>query len=172
MFLKYIKDFGLKKIIKKWLANYKPDSSPGTAVTVGIILDEAYFKNKEALINQLVKGGFKKENIETLSFKERMGAKETADCCYYTRRDITSGGKFIKEDVTAFIQKPFDVLISYYDVQKPPLAAATIKSAAKFKAGFATVDNRLNALVIHSLTENYEEFTAELVKYLKTLNKL
>lgn len=172
MFLKYIKNFGLKKIIKKSLAEYKPAALPGGVRTVGVIIDESSFKEKEALLQTLIKHGIKNENIETLSFKESLGSKEVPDCCYYTRSHISANGSFTKEDAAAFISKPFDLLISYYDFDKPALAIATIQSAAGFKAGFATVDNRLNALVIHSVTERYDEFTEELFKYLKNLNKI
>lgn len=172
MFLKYIKNFGLKKIVKKSLTGYKPAALPGVITTVGIILDESNFKQKEHLVKTLVKHGVKEGDIETLSFKESLGSKELPDCCYYTRSHIAANGGFTKEDAAAFINKPFDLLISYYDFEKPALAIATIQSRAKFKAGFATADNRLNALVIQSVTERYEEFTAELFKYLKNLNKI
>lgn len=172
MFLKFIKDFGLKKIIRKSLSNYKPVSSPDVVSTVGIILDESYFNDKEALIDQLAANGILRQNIKTLSFKERLKPKEIMDCCHFTRKDISSAGEYKKEDVAEFINTPFDMLISYYDVEKPPLVLATIKSTAKFKVGFATVDKRLNHFMIGTVAEKYDEFTAELFKYLKILNKL
>lgn len=172
MFLKFIKDFGLKKIISKSLTNYKPISSPDSVYTVGILADESYFNDKEGIVNELVKQGIQPGNIQTLSFKERLKPKEVVDCCYYTRKDISAGGKFTKEDVNAFINTPFDMLISYYDVEKPPLALATIKSKAKFKVGFATVDTRLNNFMISTVAEKYPEFISELFKYLRILNKL
>ena len=172
MFLKFIKDFGLKKIVKKSLHNYKAATAPGKVITVGVLLDETYFTQKEALINELVSHGIQRSNIDTLSFKDAVKKGEVMDCCYYTRADISGTGVFRKDDVTAFINKPFDLLISYYDVGKAPLELATIKSQAKFKAGFATVDNRLNNFMIKSQAEKYKEFVAELFKYLKILNKI
>ena len=172
MFLNFIKDFSLKKIIKKTLSNYKAAASPEGIATIGILLDETYFKDKEALINELESQGVKRGNIETLSFVESLKKGQVMDCCYYTRKEISSAGEFDKQDVAAFINKPFDLLISYYDVAKPPLVLATLKSKAKFKVGFATVDNRLNSFMIASQAERYKEFVGELVKYLKILNKL
>ncbi|KOS08041.1 hypothetical protein AM493_19785 [Flavobacterium akiainvivens] len=172
MFLNFIKDFSLKKIVKKTLSNYKAVASNGEIATVGIVLDETYFKDKEALIGKLVQAGVKRSNIETLSYLDKLKKGEQPDCCHFTRKDITSDGDFSKDDVKAFINKSFDLLISYYDVAKPPLVLATLKSGAKFKVGFATVDNRLNSFIIASQAERYEEFTEELIKYLKILNKL
>lgn len=172
MFLKFIKDFGLKKIIKKSLAGYKPASSADPVVTVGILVDEGYFFDKELLIAELVREGIPGSNIETLSFKERIKPKEIVDCCHYTRKDISVTGTFEKEDVAAFVNKPFDMLISYYDVEKAPLMLATLKSKAKFKVGFSSIDNRLNGFMISSQAEKYTEFVSELFKYLRILNKI
>jgi len=172
MFLKFIRDFGLKKIISKSLSNYKPVSSPDVVTTVGILIDESYFTDKEALIDDLAANGILRDNIKTLSFKERIKPKEIIDYSHFTRKDIASDGEFKKGDVAEFINTPFDMLISYYDVQKPPLVLATIKSKAKFKVGFATVDKRLNHFMIGTVAEKHDEFTAELFKYLKILNKL
>ncbi|MDV6169977.1 hypothetical protein R1T16_16180 [Flavobacterium sp. DG1-102-2] len=172
MFLKFIKDFGLKKIIKKSLPGYKPATSPDAINTIGILIDESYFADKEGLITELIGMGFKRSNIETLSFKEKIKPKEIVDCCHYTRKDISVGGTFAKEDVAAFINKPFDMLISYYDIEKAPLLLATLKSKAKFKVGFSSIDNRLNSFMISSQAEKYTEFISELFKYLKILNKI
>lgn len=172
MFLKFIKDFALKKIIKKSLPGYKPVANSEIINTVGILIDESYFFDKESLIVELIAQGINRGNIETLSFKERIKPKEIVDCCHYTRKDVSATGIFVKEDVAAFVNKPFDMLISYYDVEKAPLLLATLKSKAKFKVGFSSIDNRFNNFMISSQAEKYTEFISELFKYLKILNKI
>jgi hypothetical protein len=172
MFLKFFRDFTLKKIINKSLSHYKPLSSADAVYTVGILTDDSYFPDKASFISQLVENGIKEENIETLSFKERVKKKEIIDYPHYTRSDISTGGTFEKQEAAAFINKPFDMLISYYDIGKPPLVLATLQSKAKFKVGFSTVDKRLNHFMIDTVAEKYPEFIAELFKYLKILNKL
>lgn len=172
MFLKFIKDFALKKIIKKSLAGYKPIADSEVITKIGILIDESYFFDKESLILELISNGIKRSDIETLSFKERIKKKEIIDYRHYTRKDISAAGTFAKEDVAAFINTPFDMLISYYDVEKAPLVLATLKSKAKFKVGFSSVDKRLNNFMISSQAEKYTEFVSELFKYLKILNKI
>lgn len=172
MFLKFIKDFRLKKIIKKMLPGYKATASDAKVVTVGIVIDETYFADREKLIQEIAAQGITTGNIQTLSFFERVKKGQVPECCHFTYKDVNGDGTFAKEDVTAFINKPFDLLISFYDVQKPPLALITLKSKAGFKAGFSTVDNRLNTFMIASQAEKYGEFTAELFRYLKILNKI
>lgn len=174
MFLKFIKDFGLKKIINKSLAQYKPALSPDVVTTVGILIDETYFKEKGPLADELKANGIKEENITILTYKNRITKKEAKiiDYPYYTYKDITAGGSFTKEETVSFLNTPFDMLISYYDVEKAPLVLATIQSKAKFKVGFGSVDKRLNHFMITTIAEKYQEFISELFKYLKILNKI
>ncbi len=172
MFLKFIKDFRLKKIIKKLLPNYKATASGAKVVTVGILLDETYFAGREELIQEIAAQGIAPGNIKTLSFFERIKKGQAPECCHFTYKEVGFDGTFAKTDVSDFINTPFDLLISFYDVQKPPLALITLQSKAGFKAGFSTVDNRLNTFMIASQAEKYKEFTAELFRYLKILNKL
>lgn len=172
MFLKFIKNLILKKIIRKSLIDYKPIPSDDIVKTVGVLIDESYFSDKEALIDLLAANGILRKDIKTLSFKERVKKKENITTPYFLRRDISPEGEFVKPEAAEFINTPFDLLISYYDLEKPALALATIKSKAKFKAGFATVDKRLNHFMIGTVAEKHDEFVAELFKYLKILNKL
>lgn len=172
MFLKFIKNLMLKKIIRKSLTDYKPIPSDDIVKTVGILIDESYFGDKEALIGLLAANGILREDIKTLSFKERVNKKEIVTSPYFQRRDISPEGEFVKPEAATFINTPFDLLISYYDMEKPALVLATIKSKSNFKVGFATVDKRLNHFIIGTVAEKHEEFTAELFKYLKLLNKL
>lgn len=172
MFLKFIKDFSLKKNIKNTLTNYKAPVSDVAVVTVGVLLDETYFAGREEFLNEIASYGVNPRNVETLSFYERVKKKELPQCCHFSYADVGPGGAFTQEDVNAFINKPFDLLISYYDVQKPPLALITLQSKATFKAGFSTTDSRLHTFMVASQVEKYKEFTAELFKYLKILNKL
>lgn len=172
MFLKFIKDFGLKKIIKKTLPVYEAPVSDKSVVTVGVILDETYFTERESLVREIASFGIKPENIQTLSFYEHVKKSQLPQCCHFTYKEINSDGTFSKQDVTEFINRPFDLLISFYDVQKPPLALITLQSKATFKAGFSTTDSRLHTFMVASQAEKFKEFIAELFRYLKILNKI
>jgi len=77
------------------------------------------------------------------------------------------------EEAKLFLNaQKFDLLISYYDVEKAILLTITHNSKAQFKVGFSSVDKRLNHLMINTNAENYKVFTHELFRYLKILNKI
>ena len=172
MISKIIKDFFLKRKVNKRLINYQLQVSSDKIVKVGVLIDGNYFTNQEELIKEIEKYGIAKENIEILSFvnKNKKTLLEKFD--YFFRKDISFGGLFKSERVTNFTDQHFDMLISYYDVQKPTLLLVTKSSKAKFKVGFDTVDKRVNHFIIKTLVEDFNEFVLELFKYLKILNKI
>jgi hypothetical protein len=172
MIYKIVKDFFLKRTVNNKLKNYQLQVSSNKIVKVGILIDANYFTNQEVLIDELVDYGILRENIEVLSFinKSKKTILEKFD--YFFRKDISLGGLFKSDRVINFTNQSFDMLISYYDIQKPTLLLVTRSSKAKFKVGFQTIDKRVNHIVINSVAENYSEFISELFKYLKILKKI
>jgi L-rhamnose mutarotase len=81
-------------------------------------------------------------------------------------------GQIDKKEVVDFIETEFDLLISYYDVEKSGLLQITQLSKANFKVGFSSIDKRINHFMINTNAENYSVFVSELFKYLKILNKI
>lgn len=172
MIYKIVKDFFLKRNVNNKLKNYQLQLSSNKIVKVGVLIDANYFMNQEELIEEIVKHGILRENIDILSFvnKNRKTILEKFD--FFFRKDISFGGLFKSERVTNFTEQSFDLLISYYNIQKPTLLLVTRSSKAKFKVGFQTIDKRVNHLLINTEAENYSEFITELFKYLKILKKI
>ncbi|GEC79942.1 DUF6913 domain-containing protein [Flavobacterium aquatile] len=172
MFLDKIKDFWTKKIVKKSLSNVKHNESVSSIKKIGIIIDESYFNEKNLLLNQLKLNGISEENIEILAFRNRVKKNETFDYTVFSYKDLSWNATFDKNEIIDFVNQNFDLLVSYYDVEKAPLLLVTSLSKANFKVGFANVDKRLNHFMIDTQAENYKVFIEELFKYLKILNKL
>ncbi|WP_288984626.1 hypothetical protein [uncultured Flavobacterium sp.] len=172
MFYTIIKNFFLKKIVTKKLLKENSFSSNEKINTIGLLVDETYFGEKEALIAAIEAKGFKKEAISVLIYKDKIKKKEAFDYPSVSLKNISISGEILNPEAVAFIETPFDLLINYYDVNKFSLLLISQKSKAKFKVGFTTIDKRVNHFIINSLVENYNEFTDELFKYLKILNKI
>jgi hypothetical protein len=172
MFIKYIKELSLKKILKSSLHNVKPSVATTPIQTIGIFIDESYFSEKELLTKELVANGIQESNIKMIVFKDKIKKNETFSQPTFCNKDLSWKGDFSPTFVSEFINTPFDMLISYYDTEKAPLLLITHHSKALFKVGFSTVDKRLNHLMINTNAENYKVFTHELFRYLKILNKI
>ena len=172
MFLNKIKDFWVKKNVKKSLSNLKHAASTNSIKTVGIIIDESSFNKKEELIQGLVENSILQQEIKILVFRDLIKNKETFNYSTFSYKNLNWNATFDKNEVNDFVNSDFDLLISYYDVEKAPLLQVTHLSKAKFKIGFESVDKKLNQFMIATKVENYKVFIEELFKYLKILNKI
>lgn len=172
MFIKYIKELSVIKILKRNIHNVKPNALVKKINTVGVLIDESYFEEKEALAKALVNQGINEMNIKFLIFKDKIKKSDVFFQPTFCNSDLSWSGVIKKDFVTEFMNQPFDLLISYYDIEKGPLLLVTHHSKALFKTGFSTVDKRLNHIMINTNAENYQVFIHELFRYLKILNKI
>src|SRR5690606_31646028 len=120
----------------------------------------------------LVQRGIEPSNITILVFKNKIRKNDTFDYPVFSHRDLSWRATFSNSDVRDFMENDFDLLINYYDTEKSALLIVSNLSAAKFKVGFSSIDNKLNNLMINTTAENYKVFVEELFKYLKILNKI
>ena len=172
MFSIYIKNFFTKKIVKNTLSNVKHIPTNDLIKTVGIIFDESYFYEKEALIQELIANGIAESNIQILVFKDKIKKNEVFDFPVFSHKDLSWTATFDKSEVKDFIAQKFDLLINYYDIEKSALLLVSNHSKATFKVGFSSIDKKLNHFMINTNAENYKVFIDELFKYLKILNKI
>ncbi|MEZ0130165.1 hypothetical protein AB9T88_10560 [Flavobacterium sp. LBUM151] len=169
MFLNYIKEFFVKKSLKNNLHKVKNEVFTSNIQTIGLLVDESKFRHSNELIDELVSNGIKPENIKIVSYRGKLKKKKTYSETTFSKKDINWKGGIAVEFITEFVGTEFDLLISYYEIEKPILMMITSKSKAKFKVGFASVDDKLNRWMINTDLENYKLFMSELFKYLKSI---
>lgn len=172
MFLNYIKLFFVKNKIKRNIQDYWSGDSDVTIKKVGLLIDESCFFKKDVLINELIENGFSRENLKIIVYRDQIKKNDTYLENTFSSRSLNWSGTFSDSKIIDFVNQSFDLLISYYEVEKPFLVLITNDSKAKFKVGFSEIDNRLNHFVIKTKTENYSVFVHELFRYLKILNKI
>ncbi|AOW10691.1 DUF6913 domain-containing protein [Flavobacterium gilvum] len=172
MFLDYIKSFVLKKTLKKNLCNVKEESLHSSVIKIGLIVDESNFLETAALKQEIISKGILENNLKIIAFRKSLSDKEQFLNPTFGYKDLNFKSDFIKQSVNEFLQDEFDLLINYYSEEEPILLFLTHKTKAKFKAGFSSVDKRLNHFLINIQFTDYKEFVSELFRYLKILNKI
>ncbi len=172
MFLNHIKDYFLKRILKNSLQNVKSISSEVLIQTVGLLVDESYFSEKDALVKELIANGILESNIKIIVYRDKLKKNEVYAQPTFSIKHLNWKAEITNPIVNDFINEKFDLLVSYYDSEKAILLNITHNSKALFKVGFSSVDKRLNHLMINTNAENYKVFVHELFRYLKILNKI
>jgi hypothetical protein len=172
MFLNYIKNFLLKKTLKNSLCNVKEESLITPITRVGLIVDESGFLKTAALKQEIILNGISDENIKIIVYRDTLKSKEVYNESTFGLKDLNFKTEFASKILNDFLSQEFDLLINYYNEEKPFLLFLTHKAKAKFKVGFSSVDKRLNHLLINIDPLNYKGFIQELFRYLKILNKI
>ena len=172
MFLNYIKNYFLLKILKNNLDNVKSSKDLTLIQTVGLLIDESYFLEKEDLISELIANGIQESNIKIIVYRDKWKKNEVYSQPTFGTKHLNWNAQITDATLREFIKDKFDLLISYYDVEKAFLIKVTNNSRAQFKVGFSSVDKRLNHLMINTNAENHTVFVHELFRYLKILNKI
>ncbi|MBC5842718.1 hypothetical protein H8R23_14995 [Flavobacterium sp. F-380] len=172
MFLNYIKAFSVKRILKNSLQNDRRNPDSSTVRTIGVVVEESSLEIVEQLIKRFREQGIANQDIVVIVYRDKVKKGSAVSYPLFSARDLNWNATFSSTNVNDFIVTDFDLLISYYDVEKAGLLLLTNQSNAKFKVGLASVDKRLNDLIINTTVDNHVVFTQEIVKYLKILNKL
>lgn len=172
MFLNYIKDFFVKKLLKNSLRDVKSSSLSVSIQTVGLLIDASFFSQTEALVNELITNGITETNIKIIVYKDKFKKSDVYTYPVFGAKSLKWKGQITDQQVNDFVNEKFDLLISYYDIEKAILMLITQNSKAQFKVGFSSIDKRLNHFMINTDVENYKIFIHELFRYLKLLNKL
>ena len=172
MFLNYIIDFLVKKTLKNSLQDLKTDHSNAVVQTVGLLLDVTNFASTKLLIAELLTHGILEKNIKTIVYCDTLNKKVGLKNPIFNGAQLKWNGEITSPEINDFTNEKFDLLISFYDIEKAILMQITHNAKAQFKVGFASIDERLNHLIIKTEINNYVVFVNELFKYLKLLNKI
>ena len=172
MFLNYIKNYFLLKVLKNNLHNVKSSKEITSIQTVGLLIDESYFFEKEDLVNELIANGISENKIKIIVYRDKIKKNEVYSQPTFSLKHLNWNSQITNPEINEFINEKFDVLVSYYDMEKAFLLKLTQSSKARFKVGFSSVDKRLNHLMINTNAENHTVFVHELFRYLKILNKI
>jgi hypothetical protein len=171
MFLNFLKKFLLKRKLKKALSSLTSELSDEKIKTVGLIIDETYFTNKNQVVEDLQAQGIEERNINLLLYHDK-DKKRDLNATSFSMKNVSWSGAIDDKKVVSFEAQRFDLLISYYDLETAALLWVTQRSKARFKVGFSNIDKRFNHLMIQTTAENNTIFIQELFKYLRILNKI
>ena len=172
MFLNKINLLLLKLNVKKRLTDVKPNESAHSIKKVGIVLDDKLANFKGKIKDILLKNHISENNITFITFKNNIKKGEPEVFDVFSTKDVTVKATFDNGKLNWFLNAKYDLLINFYEDANPVLMLLTNATQADFKVGFASVDKRLNHLVINTKSNSASVFIDEMIKYLQILNKI
>jgi len=171
MILKGLKRNALKKSIESYIKKRKPQSKEVSSIkSLAVLIDASQSVNVLSVVKLANELGVKSERLKVMGYKEdQKEISDDKDAAYYNDKSFGMSGTIKSNSLREFINKDYDVLINFYSESKLGLDYVAAASKAKFKVGFAEIDNRINDLVIGAANQNTNLFISELKKYLKIL---
>ncbi|EZH72058.1 hypothetical protein ATO12_24275 [Aquimarina atlantica] len=169
--LKGLKRNAIKKSAEAYLKERETRSQNiSNLKTLAVLIDATQSINIVSLLKLANELGVKSEELKVIGYKEdQKEIIDDKDAAYYNDKSFGVNGAIKSKSLQDFVDKDFDVLINFYEKNSVELNYVAAASKAKFKVGFAEVDNRINDLIIGSTTNDTNLFISELKKYLKIL---
>ncbi len=169
MFLKALQYKSSKKVLTQKLDNVATKEVNANPIkTVGIIINADETDAIEEILDSLKLTA----EIDVLCYHKEFKKIRTLAYPVFYEKDFGWKGKPKTEDLKHFLEKPYDLLISYYSQNIAPLQLVSGLHTANFKVGIAGSDQQIHDLIIHTEKSEIATFAKELHRYLHILNKL
>jgi hypothetical protein len=172
MFFKRIKEKSSQKFLTTVLNSRTKNFKSGKIESVGIIFDYNTFHDYDFFKLMFTDLGLSINSLKFISLIDSESNKPNSWDAFYSEDNFDWLGHYKNFEVNEFINFHFDMLISYYRPNSYELNIVTAMSKANLKVGLSSQDKRLHDLILDINPEDVNTFKIELIKYLKTLNKI
>ena len=172
MILKAFKEKSNQKYVNKLLSARKAAVNNNKVKLIAILFNASEFKDFEVFRNYFKELNLTSPKHKIVAFTKDDKYEGSQWETYFSPKHFGWKGKINNIDSQAFIDEPFDVLVSYYKTETPELDLITAASKANLKVGLSRKDERLYDLIIDIDPKDVKTFKNELKKYLNILNKL
>lgn len=163
-----LKLFFIKRKIKYNTTLFDSNKFTGNVERVGVLLNGNQFNESRLMEQNLWEHGIGHAEIEFKIFRKESYV-EVEKSANYCGANFTWNGSFLREDIKRFVEKDFDLLISYYNEEDIFLKYLKYLSKAKFKVGMSQVNDPINQLDFDLELNDNSAFCFELKKYITLL---
>ena len=172
MFLKAFKEKSNKKYLDQLLSKRKVNVDDKKIKNLGIIInyDEIEdFKIFDALVARLK---LDKKQVSVIAYtNDTRGLGNSLNKCFNSE-DFGWGGIIKNEEIEDFLNREYDLLISYYTADLLYLKLLSGSSQSQIKIGVLQSDARINDIIVNTNIGAVGVFSDEVIKYLTVLNKI
>ena len=159
MILKGLKKNAIKKNVEIHLGKRDTNQNISNLKTLAVLIDASQSINIVSLLKLANELGVKSDELKVMGYKEdHKEIIDDKDAAYYSDKSFGVSGAIKSKSLQDFIDRDYDVLINFYEENSLELNYVAAASKAKFKVGFAAVDNRINDLIIGATTNDTNLF--------------
>ncbi|WP_196889181.1 DUF6913 domain-containing protein [Aureivirga sp. CE67] len=172
MNLKHFKNKSIQKYYQKEILSQSNNRqfSSSKIRKVGFVIESN--QEKDQIVKLLKKElDLNDTQLQFLIFAE-YNKGEVLEDYFFTENNFGWNAEIKSNYLKDFVQKDFDLLVNFSDIDNLFINLVVLESKAKFKVGFPGIEDNLYQLMIACDTSQIPTFVKELKKYLHILKKL
>jgi hypothetical protein len=167
MNFKALKKYFLKKQIEKHLKENVSFKNLGELKTVGVLVNAHEFEDLEAFNNLVDSLEILNKDLKLIFYKEEKRSLPTFEQNNFSSKDFSWKGVLEKPAIEEFLDREYDLFISYFSKRNIYLDYITSRAKAKLKVGLNQKDDRFFDIVFKLKVTEFSLFEQELAKYIK-----
>lgn len=140
--------------------------------SVGCIVDLDKFDHANLFYEFVEEFSLHPNSVKIIGYKEYYDKNSPYSTPVFSDRDLGWKANIENSYALEFLNREYDLLVNYYTDDKLLLQLMTLKTEARLKVGFGTVDHNLNDLILNTSLGDFQTFKKELGKYLRILNEI
>ncbi|MEX0273798.1 MAG: hypothetical protein AB3N16_05415 [Flavobacteriaceae bacterium] len=148
-----------------------PKRKKGIA-SVGCIVDIDTFEDTNVFYELVEEFSLRPNAVKIIGYKKEYDKNSPYSTPVFSNKDLGWNGDIENSYALEFLGREYDLLINYFDGDNLMMQLLSLKTRAKIRVGFKTVDKRLNDLILDVPYTDFKMFKQELKKYLKVLKEL
>ncbi len=139
---------------------------------MGVIVDLDKFPRPEAFEDFVNLMGLRPSGVKIIGYKKDYDKNSPYSTPVFSDKDLGWNGDIENGYAQEFLSREYDVLLNYYTKKNLMLQLMTVKTKARIKVGFSTVDKTFNDIILDCELKDFDLFKNEVYKYLNVLNEL
>lgn len=140
--------------------------------SIGCIVDVDNFQNAEIFYDLIDEFSLRPNAIKIIGYKREYDKNSPYAIQIFSDKDLGWKGIIENGYVLEFLGREYDLLINYYEEDNLMMKLLSVKTPARLKVGFGSLDPKINDLILNTPFKDFKVFKGELKKYLKVLKEL
>tara|TARA_Y100000815_G_C12962101_1_gene357071 strand:+ start:28 stop:561 length:534 start_codon:yes stop_codon:yes gene_type:complete len=161
------------KFLKQELAKELPTVNRSKGIhSVGCIVDLDQFYDASLFYEFVEDYNLRPNAVKIIGYKSFYDKNSPYSTPVFSDKDLGWNGNIENSYALEFLSREYDLLVNYYTQENLLVQLMSIKTKARFRAGFKDVDMVYNDLILDLPLNDFKTFKTELKKYLGVLNEI
>lgn len=161
------------KFLKEEMDKPAPVVNRSSGITsVGCIVDLDKFDKAEMFFELVEEYKLRPNAVKIIGYKSYYDKNSPYSTPVFSDKDLGWNGNIENSYALEFLSREYDLLINYFDEGNLLIQLMSIKTKARVRVGFKTVDQSFNDIILNLRLKDFKTFKMELKKYLGVLNEI